>query len=150
MDYDKTPDSAAGWWRWPLVPVASIVTATIGALMLTTLQEVAIGFHDGYAKSGWFHLYIYPLIPSALAGYLLAGTAIRVAPAARVTAGVAMTAIMGFVLIAFTAFLWSAGVPRGDAIQTTVASAAAIAAAVVALLQSGEAAVHGPVTEKPW
>jgi len=50
-----------------------------------------------------------------------------------------VTAIMGFVLVAFSAFTWIAdGVPRGDAIQMTVGSLAAIAAAIGALFQTDE------------
>lgn len=126
------------WWRWPLVPLASILVAAVGAIAVTIFQEVAVGFYEGYSKEGWFHIYIYPLIPCALFGYLLAGTALRVAPRAQMTAAVTMTAIMSFVLIALTAFSWSAGVPGGDAIQTTVGSVAMIGAAVMALMHDDD------------
>lgn len=76
-------------------------------------------------------------------GNLLAARGVRrcpvafhVAPTARLQAGTVMTTFMGFVLVAFTTFCWAAGVPAGDAIQTTMGSLAAIAAAVVALLQA--------------
>ena len=131
-----TAASNIAWWRWPLVPVASILAAAVGAIVLSTIQGIAVGLQDDYSRTGWFHLFIYPVIPSAIFGYLLAGVAFHVAPTARLQAGTVMTTFMGFVLVAFTTFCWVAGVPAGDAIQTTMGSLAAIAAAVVALLQA--------------
>lgn len=124
------------WWRWPLVPIASLLAAAVGAIALSTIQGIAVGLQDDYSKTGWFHLFIYPVIPSAIFGYLLPGVAFHVAPTAKLQAATAMTTFMGFVLVAFTTFCWVAGVPAGDAIQTTMGSLAAIAAAIVALLHS--------------
>ena len=136
---EDTPINARGtWWRWPLVPIASVLAAVIGAIVVSMIQEFVISFVDDYARDGWFHICIFPLLPCALGGYLLAGVAFRVAPSAKTASGVTMTAVMGFVLIGFTAFTWTAGVPASEALQVTVASLAAIAGAVIAILQSGD------------
>jgi len=57
MNLEETQTESSGWWRWPLLPFASVIGAAIGAILFTFLQWFGLKMHGGYSTDGWFYQY---------------------------------------------------------------------------------------------
>ena len=99
-----------GWWRWPLVPVASIIGAFLGAVVFMLLQFVSMKFSGHYNESGWYFQYILPLMRDGIFGFLAVFCGCMVAPRSKLIVGVVLTTLLGM-LFFITVFFSFKGVP---------------------------------------
>lgn len=83
-----------GWWRWPLVPIASIVGAFLGAAAFMIMQWLSIKFSGKFNESGWYFQYIVPLIRDCLFGFLAVYLGCLAAPRGKLIVGVILTTLI--------------------------------------------------------
>lgn len=124
------------WWRWPLLPFASFVGATLGATLFTAIQWLGMKMTGGFSEDGWFFLYVLPVISSAAFGWLYAWITCYVAPAGKVIAGVVMVTVLALLSILGLAIAWHWNeYPTIENVRTTLATIAMLVAAIAALVQ---------------
>jgi hypothetical protein len=122
------------WWRWPLMPFASVLGATVGAFLFTLLQWVGLKFQGGFAPEGWAMMYLLPLISSATFGFLYTWIACTMAPKAKFITGVVMVTILGVFSLVAVLFTWAASTYSiGKAVFETLRLVAWMVTAVGAL-----------------
>lgn len=86
-----------GWWRWPLVPIASIVGAFLGSAVFVVVQWLSMKFSGNYNESGWYFQYIVPLLRDGLYGFLTVYFGCLVAPRGKLIVGVVLTTLIAVV-----------------------------------------------------
>jgi hypothetical protein len=64
------------WWRWPLMPIASLLGATIASGLLNVVVFFGFMILSGRQPDGWFLLYVVPLLSYGIFGYVVALVAI--------------------------------------------------------------------------
>ena len=124
------------WWRWPLMPFASFIGASIGAVLFTALQWFGMKLYGGYSEDGWFYIYVLPIISSAVFGWIYVWITYNIAPTGKLIAGAVMTTVLGFIGVASLVIVW--GVDKystSEAIQSTVGAVATLFTAIVTLVQ---------------
>lgn len=127
------------WWRWPLMPFAALIGGQVGAFVFNLFQWLSMKFYGGYSPDGWMYIYVLPLMSAAVFGYLFAYIACTMAPSAKWTAGVVMTAVLGTVLAVLLIFIWlSPAFGTGKSIFESVKATVTIVGAVAGLLQLKE------------
>jgi hypothetical protein len=82
------------WWRWPLMPIASLLGATIASGLLNVVVFFGFMILSGRQPDGWFLLYVVPLLSYGIFGYVVALVAYSLAPRHKLFAGLTMTAVM--------------------------------------------------------
>jgi hypothetical protein len=123
------------WWRWPLLPFACVLGASLGALALTWVQWFSMKMMGGFSEDGWYYLYVLPLMGSALFGFLWSRIACAVAPRGKIIAGTVMTTVLGMlVLLGVLLILASPGRTGGEKIQAVVGAIATVVGAIVAVV----------------
>lgn len=95
-----------GWWRWPLIPVASMVGAFIGAGGFMLIQWVSMKISGRYSESGWYFQYILPFLRDGIFGFLVVFCGCLVAPRGKLIVAVILTTLMGvlFIFMAISTF----------------------------------------------
>jgi hypothetical protein len=139
MDSEYTSKEPSGWWKWPLLPFASIIGAMIGAMLLTLLQWFGMKMQGGFSEDGWYFLYVLPVISSIAFGWLFVLITLNVAPRGKVIAAIVMTTILGVIIVFSLIFIWLNPVEGiGSAIQSTVGSIATMISAIVSIVNYRE------------
>ena len=93
--------SAAGqkpsvaWWRWPLVPVAALAGALLGAALAGGVLLATMFWLLGFNEGSWLYLYALPAVAGLVFGQLLVRIAIRAAPSSKLGTGMVMAALVG-------------------------------------------------------
>ncbi len=93
----------AGWWRWPLIPIAALLAAVVGSVLFGIVQWIGMKTMGGFHEDGWYYLYIMPLMSSGVFGYIWCLVAGYVAPRGKFIITVVMAtvlAMLGVFLIA--------------------------------------------------
>lgn len=126
------------WWRWPLMPFASVAGGLTGAALVFLIQWIGIK-KAGFATDGWLVLYVLPTMSSAAFGWVYVFVSYAVAPRWKFVSGVIMTAVLCIACAAkaYTALSHHYG-DLSNSIQPILASLFMAAAAVLSLIQ-----VHG-------
>ncbi len=88
-----------GWWRWPLIPVASIVGAFLGSSAFMILQLFNMKLSGQYNESGWYFQYILPLIRDGIFGFLMVYFGCLIAPRGKLIVGVVLTTLLGTIFV---------------------------------------------------
>lgn len=91
-----------GWWRWPLIPFGSLIGAFLGSAVFMLIQWYGLKMQGG-SESGWFFVYILPIMKDAIFGFLFSYIACFIAPRGKVIVGVIMTTLL-FVLVISISF----------------------------------------------
>lgn len=131
--------SPSTWWRWPLLPFATLIGSVLGSALIYMLQWLGMKMSGGYTEDGWMFKYVLPVMQSAVFGYLYARIACYVAPRGKVIAGVVMVTLLLATFAVFLLVAWiRPPVHTGAAIQATIGVIAAGIAAVVGLIQAHE------------
>ncbi len=99
-----------GWWRWPLIPVASVIGAFLGSSAFILLQWFSMKFSGHYNENGWYFQYILPLMRDGLFGFFVVYFGCLVAPRGKLIVGVVLTTLLG-VLFIIVAALSIKGIP---------------------------------------
>ena len=131
---------AHGWWRWPLVPFAAFIGATLGAMLFMLLQWLAMKFNGSMSEDGWFFQFVLPAMQSAVFGWLYVLISCTVAPRARYVTGVVMTTTLICLLVLVTGYAWakSYGSMTGSLIQLTINGVIASFSCVISLMNMKE------------
>lgn len=87
------------WWRWPLIPVASIAGAFLGSAAFMLIQWLSMNFSGNFDESGWYYKYILPLIRDFIFGFLIVFLGCFVAPQGKLIVGVVLTTLLGALFI---------------------------------------------------
>ncbi|MBF5037935.1 hypothetical protein INP77_00370 [Methylophilus sp. 13] len=124
------------WWRWPLLPFASILGGLLGSMLFVFLHWLLMKFQGDFHEDGWWFRYILPTISSGVFGWLYIYITFRVAPKGKVIAGVVMTTILGiFTIFSIVASWYLSSNSMINAIQQTIGALAAFIFAIVGLVQ---------------
>lgn len=110
-----------GWWRWPLIPIASIAGAFLGSAAFMLIQWLSMKYSGHYNENGWYFQYILPLMKDGLFGFLAVYLGCLVAPRGKLIVGVVLTT-----LVAVSPFFFYFFTPPGDVTATWFLSAIAI------------------------
>lgn len=134
----ETSPSASQWWRWPLMPVASIGGAVFGSMIVGGINRLGM-MMNGASPDGWWIRFIEPIMVSGMFGYIWAYLAYAIPPFAKLISGVVMTTILGMLCL-FTIVMAFNDVtlPTGDRVSTSIAAAATLVGAIGAILQCRE------------
>jgi hypothetical protein len=85
------------WWRWPLVPVASIAGASLAVAIVFVFHWIMV-----ISEANWVELLLYPfvtpIVASGIFGFFWSSIAYLIAPRGKLIAAVVMTIILGFLL----------------------------------------------------
>ncbi len=73
-------DSAEGWWRWPLVPLAAIAASFAAMMAISFCGWYAMKMIGGFYEDGWIYRYILPVVGSGWAGFAWCYSSAYVAP----------------------------------------------------------------------
>ena len=79
------------WWRWPFVPVASILGAYLCASIFTIFEWILLKFNLMLDVSDWFFQYILPIISASVFGYFYIMVACYIAPNRKIATAILMT-----------------------------------------------------------
>jgi hypothetical protein len=121
------------------MPFAAVFGGAIGGFVFMLVQWLGLKFQGGFSEDGWMFRYMLPLFSMATFGYLYAYISCTVAPRAKLTAGVAMTAVLSVIWIAAVTIMWlSPRYSAGLAFFETLRMFAGVAGAVGALMQLHE------------
>jgi hypothetical protein len=86
---DSMKRKRSQWWRWPLVPIASLAGAIAGGAAYALIWSL----FSGASSDSLFVRYISPLLAGGMFGYLVPQISHIVAPAGKVPAAICMTVI---------------------------------------------------------
>ncbi|ADO00843.1 hypothetical protein Gbem_4143 [Citrifermentans bemidjiense Bem] len=135
MENGSELSRSSQWWRWPILPLAAVLGALVGAFLLTLLQWIGMKMQGGFREDGWYFRYILPVISSAVFGWLYALITLNVAPRGKVIASVVMTTILGVLALLGLIFTWFYKLDDiGTAVQSTVGSIASLVAAIATIV----------------
>lgn len=135
MDNDPTSTGHSGWWRWPLMPFASFIGATLGAILFTLFQWFGMKLSGGYSEDGWYYLYILPVISSGIFGWLYVLITITVAPKGKIISAIIMTTIFGVLLVLASLYSWiDPHREFGYAFQSTISGITSLIAAIASIV----------------
>ncbi|WP_432798271.1 hypothetical protein [Poriferisphaera sp. WC338] len=98
-----TEKVTGGWWRWPLVPVATIGGASVALLVLEVVVLYGCRWLGVVGETGFGYVHATTLMQYAFFGFCWAGIACLVAPKGKAIAGMVMTGVLG-VLYLFAGF----------------------------------------------
>ena len=141
MQYNQNLDAKSNqWWRWPLVPIASIVGAGLGSTLFVLFQWFSMKLMGGFSDDGWMYLYILPCMSSATFGFMYIWIACYVAPRGKVITGIVMATILIIASVAGLLYVWStnANLPTGKSIQNTIEILFTAIACVVSVLHAND------------
>ena len=100
-----------GWWRWPLIPIISILGAFLGSAIFVLLEWLSMILRGNYSENSWYFYYILPLIREGLFGFLVVYLGCLVAPRGRLIVGVVLTTLLGAFFIG-TVLMRVNGIPE--------------------------------------
>lgn len=136
MKIENTPSQ---WWRWPLLPFASICGALVGTIFIGILQWLGMKFSGGYSEDGWYYLYVLPIFMSGIFGYFWVVSACYVAPKGKKNAGIVMATVLGILLLATIVFsLANSEYSAGQKIQSILGGISMVCSSVYAIITSEE------------
>jgi len=134
MNAEAQTDGSNQWWRWVVLPFATIIGSAIGTFLISLLQWFGMKMQGGFSEDGWYFLYIMPVISSAVFGWLYAYIACEIAPKGKVVAGTVMVTVLGFIAVLGLLITWMRPDKSiGESIQITLGSIATMVAAVLTL-----------------
>lgn len=142
---DSESSHAATWWRWPLIPFACLLGASIGATVIAYLNWVSLKMMGGYSEDGLFYSYIMPIFSNVAFGFIWSWIACAVAPRGKVITGAIMTTILGMMLLLGITMMF---IPEflentlGEKIQGVIGGIAMMIAAIAAVIQAKEEGVE--------
>lgn len=125
------------WWLWPLMPFAAVVGATLGTMVVGLVLWAGMKFRGDFSESGWYYLYIMPVITSFLWGVIFSYISYHMPPKGNLTAGTVMVTILGVVLLLMLVLIWASGsVQLANKIQSTIGATATMVGAIFVLANS--------------
>lgn len=124
------------WWRWPLMPVVTIVGALVTSLVVSflyhLLYDYVLSSYVGPSETAFSSA----VITSCVFGYVYMSIACAMAPSGKHIAGVVMYAVLFAFMVVSAVVIWSsADLQVGDAFWETMKSLVALAAAIPVLVQ---------------
>lgn len=125
-----------GWWRWPLIPIASIIGAFLGSAAFMLLQWFSMKLSGHYNESGWYFQYILPLFRDGIFGFLVVYFGCLVAPRGKLIVGVVLTTLLGAVFI-LIAVMSIKGLPGGTG-SSLLSGIVTFIGGVIGVIQSNE------------
>ena len=135
MQNQRSNGKWSGWWRWPLLPLAATIGATLAAVALTLLQWFAMGLGGTYPTDGWYFLFVMPALSAAVFGWLFILITFIVAPRGKVIAAIVMTALLGVLSLFAGIFIWlNPNDAPGPSIQASVSSIATMVSAYACIV----------------
>jgi len=131
MSSDSDDSRYKKWWRWPLVPIASV--AVVVVWFWSTRWSIGT-MEGGLSEYSWWFYFSLLLVISAIAGWFYAWVACQVAPRGKVIAGSVVTTLLIIVELVTIKAVWKfpeftsaeALSSTGQAIAMSVAAIAAI------------------------
>jgi len=99
LNANNSKISWEGWWRWPLIPIASILGAFLGSGAFMLIQWFSMKYSGNFYESGWYFQYIIPLMKDALFGFLVVYCGCSVAPRGKLIVGVVLTTLLASLFI---------------------------------------------------
>jgi hypothetical protein len=91
------------WWKWPLVPLASLFGSILAVAAFYLMQWLSIKFLGG-SSNGWFFQYLVPISASGVFGFAFVWCAGKVAPIYKSRTCIFMAALV-VVLTIFDVYL---------------------------------------------
>ena len=134
------------WWRWPLLPFASVIGATAGGAAYGLLWY----FFSGAAPESPFAHYILPLLAGGTFGYLVPTISHKVAPAGKVAAAISMTVIALVLEIVGIAILLADTQQESPVIQNVIYVAASVIVGIYALREMHESKQRSAALQERW
>lgn len=86
------------WWKWPLVPLASLVGASLAVVAFVLMQWVSLKFIGG-SPNGWLFKYIVPVFASGVFGFAFIWSACQVAPRYKAITSIVMSTVLIILLL---------------------------------------------------
>ena len=128
--------SSQDWWRWALLPFATIGGAVIGAFITWFTLWFGMKLRGEIGMDGWYFRYVMPVLVSAVFGCVYAYIAYEMAPRSKAIAGTVMVTILGVLTVIALLQTWVApDITIGKQINMTVGGAATMIAAVLTLVE---------------
>ncbi|MHB1076878.1 hypothetical protein [Thiobacillus sp.] len=128
-------DTPNQWWRWALMPFASIAGAVTGAVLLSSFMWFGMKMQGGFSEDGWYYQYILPVLSTGIFGYLYVYIACSVAPRGKVIVGTVMVTLLGCFSLLGLILLWTlVNKPSVEVIRGTVSIIAGLISAIAALV----------------
>jgi hypothetical protein len=135
---DDYKQRLTGWWRWPLVPVASIAAGFAGSVAFR-LMHWSLELTGDFDERGWYVRYTMPVIQMMVLGGLWAYVATRVAPNHKIMAGVVMASVLGTILLCLNVIGFTLNeFTSAQKLELAAGSLGGIAGAVMGLLKARE------------
>jgi uncharacterized protein YacL len=106
-DSTKQLDSRSQWWRWPIMPIATVVGSLAGSVIFPLFYWFSLKFSGGFYEDGWMFVYVLPIASSAVFGALWAHISYLVAPYGKLTASTVMVTILGVICVAALLLNWT-------------------------------------------
>jgi len=127
------------WWRWPLLPFASIIVAMVGSTLMGFFLRGIFWLQEkqgGVDLDSWYHPFALYVIPAGVFGYLYAHIACAMAPRGKVIAGTVMVTILGIVTaLAISNYWLSSEKSIKISLLFTIAGFASIISSIVVLVK---------------
>jgi hypothetical protein len=125
-----------GWWRWPLLPFAAYLGASVGSELLTVLSWLYVALRGGPTQDGLVFLHIVEIVQSAVYGYLFGYIACAVAPRAKRTAGGVMAGVLAIATLFALFLVWTDSYrPLVPTSLTTIQLLGSVAAAIYVVVR---------------
>ena len=133
MRVDAWQNGTANWWRWPLVPLASLLGASLVAVFYYLWTWLSINMMGG-GSDGWIVQFITPLFVACIFSYALVWCGCFVAPRAKFITGVVITTL--FVMYLFVGayqLLFSTDFATGRKVLLSIQAVVGIISAIIAV-----------------
>lgn len=135
----SSPPASKGWWRWPLMPVAAIIGAALGTIVVSILQWIGMKLSGVYHESGWYFTYVLPLVTWGCFGYLFTFISYHVAPTGKVIASTVMATAFCVIMLLVVLFGVVHDAPTlTSGIQTALSFVALVVGTIYGIIQAKE------------
>jgi hypothetical protein len=124
------------WWRWPLVPFASILAAGLGSVVANIALLLCLRLLGGGQPDGFGFLYVLPAVSYGIFGYITSLVSYSLSPSHKLMAAVVMSFLMLAVLALALFATFSANTQVGLFTHLVIGTVSAAIFSVVALFQS--------------
>lgn len=135
METNNVSNYKSEWWKWLLVPFASVIGAYLCSFIFVLLQWLSIKFMGGNSD-GWLFKYIVPFMSSGVFGFAFVWCACNVAPKCKAITGIVMATLLVILMIITVYFAFTnINNTRVDIIISSLQAFAASFAAIATVKQ---------------
>ena len=134
--YTEVEVSKVDWWRWPLVPIGSVIGATLGAMLLGGMNWLFMKMNGGMNEDGLWYRFVQPVMVFGLFGYLWSTLAYMIAPHGKLIAAVVMTTVLGMLCVfVVIKLVTSPDLPTSNKIMSSIAIVASLICGISGVVQ---------------